>query len=125
MHLAFGKAVGTAARVEANQKIMTVYSTPQYLEKIKDALHHAGYKLPTPSHLKTSVLKVAAESWQPQNWSVKSRRGAQSQRLPEAEPAKGAEAAKGGAKGAKGAAPKAGEAAKGAAAPRRLTREGR
>ena len=59
MRLAFGKAVGTAARVDANQKIMTVYSTPQYLEKIKDALHHAGYKLPTPSHLKVSVIKVS------------------------------------------------------------------
>jgi large subunit ribosomal protein L10e len=59
MRLAFGKAVGTAARVDANQKIMTVYSTPQYLEKIKDALHHAGYKLPTPSHLLVSVIKVS------------------------------------------------------------------
>jgi large subunit ribosomal protein L10e len=59
MRLAFGKAVGTAARVESGQKIMTVYSTPQYLEKIKDALHHAGYKLPTPSHLKVSVIKVS------------------------------------------------------------------
>jgi large subunit ribosomal protein L10e len=59
MRLAFGKAVGTAARVEANQRIMTVYSTPQYLEKIKDALNHAGHKLPTPSHLKLSTIKVS------------------------------------------------------------------
>jgi len=59
MRLSFGKAVGTAARVSAGQKIMTVYSTPQYLDKIKDALHHAGYKLPTPSHLKVSVIKVS------------------------------------------------------------------
>ena len=59
MRLSFGKAVGTAARVSAGQKIMTVYSTPNYLEKIKDALHHAGYKLPTPSHLKVSVIKVS------------------------------------------------------------------
>ena len=48
MRLSFGKAVGTAARVDANQKIMTVYSTPQYLEKIKDAMHHGGYKSPNP-----------------------------------------------------------------------------
>jgi large subunit ribosomal protein L10e len=59
MRLAFGKAVGTAARVESNQKIMTVYSTPPYLEKIKDALRHSGHKLPTPSHLKVSTIKVS------------------------------------------------------------------
>jgi len=59
MRLSFGKAVGTAARVDPNQKIMTVYSTPPYLEKIKDALRHSGHKLPTPSHLKVSTLKVS------------------------------------------------------------------
>ena len=59
MRLAFGKAVGTAARVDPNQKIMTVYSTPQYLDKIKDALSHGGHKLPTPSHLKVSTIKVS------------------------------------------------------------------
>jgi large subunit ribosomal protein L10e len=59
MRLAFGKAVGTAARVDANQKILTVYSTPQYLDKIKDALNHGGHKLPTPSHLKVSTIKVS------------------------------------------------------------------
>ncbi len=59
MRLAFGKAVGTAARVDPNQKIMTVYSTPQYLDKIKDALNHGGHKLPTPSHLKVSTIKVS------------------------------------------------------------------
>jgi large subunit ribosomal protein L10e len=59
MRLAFGKAVGTAARVDPNQKIMTVFSTPQYLEKVKDALNHGGHKLPTPSHLKISEIKVS------------------------------------------------------------------
>ncbi|MFA5268054.1 MAG: 50S ribosomal protein L16 [Methanoregula sp.] len=59
MRLSFGKAVGTAARVDPNQRIMTVYSSPQYLEKIKDALRHSGHKLPTPSHLKVSTLKVS------------------------------------------------------------------
>ena len=61
MRLAFGKAVGTAARVEPGQKIMTVFSTPQYLEKIKDALRHGGHKLPTPSHLKLSTIKVSGK----------------------------------------------------------------
>jgi large subunit ribosomal protein L10e len=59
MRLAFGKAVGTAARVDPGQKIMSVYSTPPYLEKIKDALRHSGHKLPTPSHLKVSTIKVS------------------------------------------------------------------
>lgn len=59
MRLAFGKAVGTAARVEPGQKIMTVFSTPQYLEKIKDALRH-GDQLPTPSHLKSARSRSAA-----------------------------------------------------------------
>ena len=38
---------------------MTVYSTPQYLDKIKDALNHGGHRLPTPSHLKVSTIKVS------------------------------------------------------------------
>lgn len=59
MRLAFGKAVGTAARMTAGQKLMTVFSTPQYIEKIKDAMRHGGHKLPTPSHLKVSEIKVS------------------------------------------------------------------
>lgn len=59
MRLSFGKAVGTAARVSPGQKLLTVYSTINYLEKIKDALRHAGYKLPTPTHLKVSEIKVS------------------------------------------------------------------
>ena len=59
MRLAFGKAVGTAARVAPGQKIMTVFSTAQYLEKVKDAMRHGGHKLPTPSHMKVSEIKVS------------------------------------------------------------------
>jgi len=59
MRLAFGKAVGTAARVAPGQKLMTVFSTQQYLEKIKDALRHSGHKIPSPSHLKISTIKVS------------------------------------------------------------------
>jgi large subunit ribosomal protein L10e len=51
MRLAFGKAVGTAARVEPKQKIFTVYTSPQYLDKVKDALRHGGHKLPSPSYI--------------------------------------------------------------------------
>jgi large subunit ribosomal protein L10e len=51
MRLAFGKAVGTAARVTSGQKIFTVYMTPQYTDKVKDALRHGGHKLPSPSYI--------------------------------------------------------------------------
>jgi large subunit ribosomal protein L10e len=120
MRLAFGKAVGTAARVEPGQKIMTVFSTPPYLEKIKDALRHSGHKLPTPSHLKVSTIKVsgriiAAPKIVGEKVVAAPVVAEAEAAEAAAEPAKGAEAAKGGAKGgkdAKGAAP-----AKGAAAP--------
>ncbi|NLX49017.1 MAG: 50S ribosomal protein L16 [Methanospirillum sp.] len=51
MRLAFGKAVGTAARVSPNQKIFTVYTTEQHAEKAKSAIARGGYKLPSPSRL--------------------------------------------------------------------------
>jgi large subunit ribosomal protein L10e len=51
MRLSFGKAVGTAARVDSKQKVFTVYTTPQYVDKVKDALRHGGHKLPSPSHI--------------------------------------------------------------------------
>jgi large subunit ribosomal protein L10e len=120
MRLAFGKAVGTAARVEPNQKIMTVYSSPQYLEKIKDALRHSGHKLPTPSHLKVSTIKVSGRIIAAPKLVgervVAAPVVTEEAAAAAAEPVKGAEvAAKGGAKGGKGAAPAKG--AKEAAAP--------
>jgi large subunit ribosomal protein L10e len=48
MRMAFGKAVGTAARVEAGQKLFTIGVTPQFLNNAKVALTRAGHKLPTP-----------------------------------------------------------------------------
>ena len=47
MRGAFGKAVGTAARVQKNQKIFTVSSKPQNFLKLKEALRKASHKLPT------------------------------------------------------------------------------
>jgi large subunit ribosomal protein L10e len=118
MRLAFGKAVGTAARVTPGQKILTVYSTPQYLEKIKDALRHAGHKLPTPSHLKVSVIKVSGRIVAaPKLVGEKVVAAPVVVEEAAAEPAKGAEAVKGSgaihAKGGKDA--KTAEPAKGAA----------
>ena len=51
MRLAFGKAVGTAARVRSGQKIMTVYVHPAGFKQAKKSLTSAGYKLPTPISL--------------------------------------------------------------------------
>lgn len=51
MRLAFGKAVGTAARVQKGQVIFTTYTTGQYLEKTKMALRAGSHKLPSPSYI--------------------------------------------------------------------------
>jgi len=120
MRLAFGKAVGTAARVMPNQMIFTVFSTPQYLDKVKDALRHGGHKLPSPSHLKISTIKVSGKIVAPKFAEDKMAKIAaaaaaaapvEAAEAPkEAEPAvKGKEAA------GKGAAPAKAEEKKGAA----------
>jgi len=51
MRLAFGKAIGTAARVRAGQEIMTIDVSPANFNKAKESLKSAGYKLPTPISL--------------------------------------------------------------------------
>jgi large subunit ribosomal protein L10e len=48
MRQAFGKAVGTAARVREGQKLMTVYINPASFKLAKKSLLSAGQKLPTP-----------------------------------------------------------------------------
>jgi len=59
MRLSFGKAVGSAARVYPGQKILSVYTLTQNLEKVKDALRHGTHKLPTPSHIEITEHKVS------------------------------------------------------------------
>jgi large subunit ribosomal protein L10e len=59
MRLAFGKAVGTAARVIPNQKVFTVYTNLQDVEKVKNALRHGGHKLPSSTHMEISVKNEA------------------------------------------------------------------
>ena len=124
MRLAFGKAVGTAARVEAGQIIFTVFSTAQYLDKIKAALRNGSHKLPTPSHLKVHTIKVSGRIIAAPKIAgdkiAAPVKPVEAEAEAAAEPAKGAEAAKGGAdhKGGKGPAKaepaKAEPAAKGA-----------
>jgi large subunit ribosomal protein L10e len=113
MRLAFGKAVGTAARMDAGQKLLTVFSTPQYLEKIKNALRHGGHKLPSPSHIKVSEIKVSGRIVAAPK--IAGDRIVAPPKAEEtaaaAEPAKGAAPAKGGREAAKGADDKKGAAA--------------
>jgi large subunit ribosomal protein L10e len=61
MRLAFGKAVGTAARVEPGQVVFSVYTMPQYLEKVKAAMRNGAHKLPSPTHLGFRTLKVSGK----------------------------------------------------------------
>ncbi len=114
MRLAFGKAVGTAARMTAGQKLMTVFSTPQYIEKIKDAMRHGGHKLPTPSHLKVSEIKVSGRVIAAPKLVGEKVVAAPVAAEAAAEPAKDAKGAAPAAKGGKDAAPA--KDAKGAAA---------
>jgi len=66
MRMAFGKAVGTAARVSPGQEIFTVYTTPQYVTLAKAALKSGGYKLPSPSSL-VITEKRGDQASQPQH----------------------------------------------------------
>ena len=51
MRHAFGKAVGTAARMDADQKIFSVSTAPSNVPQAKTALKRAGHKLPTPVYI--------------------------------------------------------------------------
>jgi len=51
MRRAFGKAVGTAARLECNQAIYTVYIDADKVNQAKDALWRASMKLPSPCYI--------------------------------------------------------------------------
>ena len=51
MRRAFGKAVGTAAQIEAGQKLFTLGVPPQYLDDAKIAMKRAGHKLPSPTQI--------------------------------------------------------------------------
>ena len=51
MRRAFGKTVGTAARLECNQTIYTIYTTPDKVTQVKEALWRASMKLPSPCYV--------------------------------------------------------------------------
>jgi large subunit ribosomal protein L10e len=48
MRAAFGKAVGTAARVKRDQHLITIRTSKAFFQNAKEALRRAGMKLPTP-----------------------------------------------------------------------------
>ena len=51
MRSAYGKNVSTAARLNANQIIMTVDTTKEFFLEAKKALRKAGMKLSTPCRI--------------------------------------------------------------------------
>ncbi|MHA1754416.1 MAG: 50S ribosomal protein L16 [Candidatus Odinarchaeia archaeon] len=59
MRRAFGKPIGTAARVKEGQELITVGTYPQYIEVAKKALKRAAMKFPMPC---TYVIKKVEES---------------------------------------------------------------
>ncbi|MCL4479999.1 MAG: 50S ribosomal protein L16 [Candidatus Thermoplasmatota archaeon] len=54
MSMAFGRPVGTAARVRSGDIIMVGRSNPDGAKLLKDALHKASMKLPTPCKLQVT-----------------------------------------------------------------------
>lgn len=60
MRLAFGKAIGTAARVEAGQPILQVRVPARGLEAGKLAMRKAYNKVASPCHVDIEGLDVAA-----------------------------------------------------------------
>lgn len=52
MRRAFGKPMDIAARVKANQAIVTIHTYPQHIDKAIRALKVGGDKLPTPYYHK-------------------------------------------------------------------------
>lgn len=51
MRHAFGRPIGTTARVKSGQKVISVGVEEQNVEYAKDALKRASYKLPTPCRI--------------------------------------------------------------------------
>lgn len=51
MRAAFGKAIGTAARVKRDQVVLTVQVNPQHIDAAKLALDRASIKLPSPCYI--------------------------------------------------------------------------
>jgi len=57
MRASFGKNVGTAARVNTDQIVMTIETTEENVDTAKNALRKAGMKLPTPCKIELQQVK--------------------------------------------------------------------
>ena len=58
MRCAFGKNIGTAARVQNGQTVVSIHTKPEYFADAKDALRKASMKFPTPCSM---VIEKGAE----------------------------------------------------------------
>lgn len=54
MRHAFGKPVGTAARISRSQSLITLETTSTYFTQAKEALKRASIKLPTPTYIEVA-----------------------------------------------------------------------
>lgn len=62
MRLAFGKPVGTAARVRPGQVLMTVAVRPAHLSVAKESLRRASHKIATPCRIVVEQAAGGAKS---------------------------------------------------------------
>jgi large subunit ribosomal protein L10e len=60
MRAAFGKPVGTAARIKPDQEIITLETTVNHLATAKQALKRAAVKLPTPCYIEVEKSESAS-----------------------------------------------------------------
>ena len=58
MRLAFGKAIGTAARVSAGQPVLTIKVAPKGFAAAKDAMRKAYNKIASPCHIDVQGLDL-------------------------------------------------------------------
>ena len=64
MRRAFGKPVGTAARIRQGQKLLLVRVEPQYLDVAKKALQRAAMKFPMPCSRVIEMVSDGTETAQ-------------------------------------------------------------
>ena len=54
MRKSFGRTVGTAARVNSGQQLITLSTTEEFLLEAKEALRKSSHKLPTPCSIQVN-----------------------------------------------------------------------
>lgn len=55
MRLSFGKPIGTAARVEAGQEVLTIHTYARAIEHAKEAMRKVSNKIASPCHIDLEV----------------------------------------------------------------------